>query len=87
MQRKRRVKKGVSSSTFSLFRKELKEGALQSLLGGSSYIASSNSEPDTLLSSFVFNPVVADEAVSVQSSPSIEAAPVKGSSKDDFLER
>ncbi|XP_061344783.1 protein DEHYDRATION-INDUCED 19 homolog 4-like isoform X2 [Gastrolobium bilobum] len=85
--RKRRVRKGGSSSTFSILRKELREGALQSLLGGSSYVASSNSEPDPLLSSFIFNPVVADESVSVQSCPSIEVAPVKESSKDDFLER
>lgn len=93
MQRKRRLRKGGSGSTFSLVRKELlregalREGAWQSLLGGSSYIASSNSEPDPLLSSFMFNPVVADESVSVQPSPSIEAALVKESSEDDFLER
>lgn len=75
------MRKGVSNST--LFRKELREGALHSLLGGSS----SNSESDTLLSSFIFNPVLGDEAVSEQSSSSIEASPVKDSSKDDFVER
>ncbi|KAK7303727.1 hypothetical protein RJT34_14640 [Clitoria ternatea] len=84
--RKRRVRKGGSGSTFSILRRELREGALQSLLGGSSYIASSNSEPDPLLSSFMFNPVVADESVSVPPCPSIEDALVKESSKDDFLE-
>ncbi|GAU33839.1 hypothetical protein TSUD_393470 [Trifolium subterraneum] len=83
--RKRRVRKGISNST--LFRKELREGALHSLLGGSSSTAYSNSEPDTLLSSFIFNPVVGDEAASEQSSSSIEAAIVKESSKDDFVER
>ncbi|KAJ1375980.1 Protein dehydration-induced 19, C-terminal [Sesbania bispinosa] len=87
VQRKRRVRKGGSSSTFSLLRKELREGALQSLLGGSSYIASSNSEPDPLLSSFIFNPVIADESVSAQPCPSNEVAQVKESSNDDFLER
>ncbi|XP_045807673.1 protein DEHYDRATION-INDUCED 19 homolog 4-like [Trifolium pratense] len=85
VQRKKRVRKGVSNST--LFRKELREGALHSLLGGSSSTAYSNSEPDTLLSSFIFNPVIGDEAVSEQSSSSIEAAIVKESSKDDFVER
>ncbi|CAI8590189.1 unnamed protein product [Vicia faba] len=80
--RKRRVvRKGVSNST--LFRKELREGALHSLLGGSS----TNSESDTLLSSFIFNPVLGNEAVSEQSSSSIEASPVKDSSKNDFVER
>ncbi|RDY11227.1 Protein DEHYDRATION-INDUCED 19-like 7, partial [Mucuna pruriens] len=87
VQRKRRVRKGGFGSTFSILRKELREGALQSLLGGSSYSASSNSEPDPLLSSFMFNPVVADESVSVLPCPSIEDALVKESSKDDFLER
>ncbi|KAH1209095.1 Protein DEHYDRATION-INDUCED 19 7 [Glycine max] len=84
--RKRRVRKGGSASTISILRKELQEGALQSLLGGSSYLASSNSEPDPLLSSFMFNPVVADESVSA-TPPSTEDALVKESSKDDFLKR
>lgn len=87
VQRKRRVKKGSPGSTLSMLRKELREGALQSLLGGSSYMASSNSEPDPLLSSFIFNPVLADESLSARPCPSIETAPVKESSKDDFLER
>lgn len=85
VQRKRRVRKGVTNST--LFRKELREAGLHSLLGGSSSTASSNSEPDTLLQSFIFNPVVGDEAVSEQSNSSIEAAIVNDSSKDDFVER
>jgi hypothetical protein len=71
----------------TLFRKELREAGLHSLLGGSSSTASSNSEPDTLLQSFIFNPVVGDEAVSEQSNSSIEAAIVNDSSKDDFVER
>ena len=70
-----------------MLRRELREGALQSLLGGSSYVTSSNSEPDPLLSSFMFNPVLSDEPERVQPCPSIEAALVKGSSKDDLLER
>lgn len=85
--RRRRVRKGGSGSTFStLLRKELREGALQSLLEGSSYLASSNSDPDPLLSSFMFNPVVADESVNAPHQ-SVEDALIKEVSKDDFLER
>ncbi|XP_020235100.1 protein DEHYDRATION-INDUCED 19 homolog 4 isoform X2 [Cajanus cajan] len=88
VQRKRRVRKGGSTSPISMLKKELREGALHSILGGSSHIVPSASEPDPLLSLFMFNHVVADESVSVPSCPSIENAPVKErSSKDDFLER
>ncbi|GMI84440.1 drought-induced protein19 [Hibiscus trionum] len=63
MQRKRKSRKGGSHSTLSLLRKELREGNLQSLFGGSC-IASSNSAPDPLLSSFILPTV--DDFVSVQ---------------------
>ena len=54
MQRKRKSRKGGSYSTLSLLRKELREGNLQSLFGGSSCIvSSSNAAPDPLLSSFI----------------------------------
>lgn len=54
MQRKRKARKGGSYSTLSLLRKELREGNLQSLFGGSQCIvSSSNSAPDPLLSSFI----------------------------------
>jgi len=52
MQRKRKSRKGGSYSTLSLLRKELREGNLQSLFGGSSCIVSS-SNADPLLSSFI----------------------------------
>lgn len=87
MQRKRRHKKGGSSSTLSLLRRELREGTLQSLFGGSSYVGSSNSEPDPLLSSFMYNPAAADESVSPPPCPSVETTVVKESPKEDFLER
>ncbi|KAL2341717.1 hypothetical protein Fmac_009657 [Flemingia macrophylla] len=87
VQRKRRVRKGGSTSPISILRKELREGALHSILGGSSCIVPSVSEPDPLLSLFMSNPVVADESVTVPSCPSIEEAPVKESSKDGFLEK
>ncbi|XP_061369714.1 protein DEHYDRATION-INDUCED 19 homolog 3-like isoform X1 [Gastrolobium bilobum] len=54
MQRKRKPRKGGSYSTLSLLRKELREGNLQSLFGGSScLVSSSNAAPDPLLSSFI----------------------------------
>ncbi|XP_019428034.1 PREDICTED: protein DEHYDRATION-INDUCED 19 homolog 3-like [Lupinus angustifolius] len=54
MQRKRRSRKSGYYSTLSLLRKELREGNLQSLFGGSSCIvSSSNAAPDPLLSSFI----------------------------------
>ncbi|KAB2071405.1 hypothetical protein ERO13_A08G207300v2 [Gossypium hirsutum] len=60
MQRKRKSRKGGSHSTLSLLKKELREGNLQTLLGGSSCIvSSSNSAPDPLLSLFIL-PMVDD---------------------------
>ncbi|KAA3468722.1 protein DEHYDRATION-INDUCED 19-like protein 3-like [Gossypium australe] len=58
--RKRKSRKGGSHSTLSLLKKELREGNLQTLLGGSSCIvSSSNSAPDPLLSLFIL-PMVDD---------------------------
>lgn len=66
MQRKRKSRKGGSYSTLSLLRKELRDGNLQSLFGGSSCIvSSSNAAADPLLSSFILP--VADELASSQS--------------------
>ncbi|XP_074577227.1 protein DEHYDRATION-INDUCED 19 homolog 2-like [Curcuma longa] len=55
IQRRRRLRKvsSGSHSTHSLLRKDLHEDNLQSLVGGS--YATSNSAPDPLLSSFIFN--------------------------------
>ncbi|XP_021906978.1 protein DEHYDRATION-INDUCED 19 homolog 4-like isoform X2 [Carica papaya] len=62
VQRKRRLRKGGSNLTFSMLRKELREGNFQSLLGGSSHVVSSSIiESDPLLSSFMFNPPSGDE--------------------------
>lgn len=57
-QRKRKSRKGGAShshsTTLSLLRRKLREGNLQSLLGGSSFIApSASAAPDPLLSSFM----------------------------------
>ncbi|KAG1365273.1 hypothetical protein COCNU_12G002730 [Cocos nucifera] len=65
----RRFRKGSSGShsTLSLLRKDLQEGNLQSLFGGSSYtVASSDAAPDPLLSSFIFNFPVADSSKDVK---------------------
>lgn len=65
MQCKRRFRRGSSGahSTLSLLRKELREGNLLSLFGGSSFtVAPSNAAPDPLLSSFITNLPIADPA-------------------------
>ncbi|GAV91054.1 Di19 domain-containing protein [Cephalotus follicularis] len=81
VQRKRRLRKG---STFSMLRKELREGNLQSLLAGSSYfVPSINTEADPLLSSFIFSSPTFDESVAVQPPSTVKAIP----SEEDFLER
>lgn len=52
--RKRKSRKGGSHSTLSLLKRELREGTLQSLLGGSSNMLSSSTlAADPLLSSFI----------------------------------
>ncbi|CAA2961882.1 Hypothetical predicted protein [Olea europaea subsp. europaea] len=86
LSRKRKSLKAGSHSTLSLLRRELREGNLQSLFGGSSRkVSSGNAAPDTLLSSF-FLPV-GDDFVSVQSHSSSEPNPAKNSSARNVLER
>ncbi|XP_009347364.1 protein DEHYDRATION-INDUCED 19 homolog 4 isoform X1 [Pyrus x bretschneideri] len=85
VQRKRKFRRG-SSSTFSILRKELREGSLQSLLGGSSFLPS-NTEADPLLSSFIFNPPTVDEDVSTKQHPLVEPSFVKESTKEVVSER
>ncbi|CBI22928.3 unnamed protein product, partial [Vitis vinifera] len=81
-------RRGGSNSTFSILRKELRDGNLQSIFGGSSRIvSSSNSEPDPLLSSFMYNAPVVVEPVVVQPDSSAEASVVKESSDEGFSER
>jgi hypothetical protein len=66
MQRKRESRSGGSYSTLSFLSKELREGNLQSLFGGSPCIvSSSNATPDPLLDSFI-SPL-GHESVSSQS--------------------
>ncbi|KAL7257636.1 hypothetical protein ACSBR1_003863 [Camellia fascicularis] len=86
MQRKRKSRKIGSHSTLSLLRRELREGNLQSLFGGSSCIVSStNAAPDPLLSSFIL-PVV-DDFGSVRSHSSAESISVKKITNENVSER
>ncbi|XP_073313090.1 protein DEHYDRATION-INDUCED 19 homolog 3-like [Primulina huaijiensis] len=86
MQRKRKSRKSGSYSTLSLLRRELKEGNLQSLFGGSaSSVSSSNAAPDPLLSSFIL-PMVQDFE-SVPSNTSTVSVSVEKSTTDGISER
>ncbi|MBA0585394.1 hypothetical protein Gorai_016174 [Gossypium raimondii] len=88
VQRKRRLRKGGSNLTFSMLRKELRDGNLHALLGGSSCIVSPSSvEADPLLSSFMFNPPTADEPLSLQSLSIAESSADKESTDKESLER
>ena len=81
MQRKRKSRKGGSYSTLSMLRKELRDGNLQSLFGGSSCIvSSSNAAPDPLLSSFILP--VAEELASNQPHFPTDTRPPKKSSDE-----
>ncbi|KAM0064353.1 putative drought induced 19 type, zinc-binding protein [Helianthus debilis subsp. tardiflorus] len=83
MQQKRRSRKGSSLSTLSLLRRELREGNLQSLFGGSSYLGqSANAAPDPLLSSFIL-PIGDDSA----STPSAESVAVPKRTGEKASER
>eukprot|EP00262_Sarcandra_glabra_P006714 TRINITY_DN19208_c0_g1_i1.p1 TRINITY_DN19208_c0_g1~~TRINITY_DN19208_c0_g1_i1.p1 ORF type:complete len:224 (-),score=36.08 TRINITY_DN19208_c0_g1_i1:271-942(-) len=89
MQRRRRSRKGSSGShsTLSLLRKELREGHLQSLLGGSSSLVSSlNIAPDPLLSSFIYNSPVEDALRNVQPHAMDEGTSIKRSSDEKLVE-
>ncbi|KAK4796472.1 hypothetical protein SAY86_028798 [Trapa natans] len=83
MQRKRKSRKSGSHSTLSLLRRELRDGTLQSLVGGSSYLVSSSSAaPDPLLSSFILP--MADDFTSGQSKFSTEAIDTKKNLDEDM---
>ncbi|QCD87422.1 Protein dehydration-induced 19 [Vigna unguiculata] len=85
MQRKRKSRKGGSYSTLSLLRKELREGNLQSLLGGSSCIVSSSNSADPLLSSFILP--LANEHTSSQPHLHTEARSSKKGSDESVSTR
>nr|GMD43773.1 protein DEHYDRATION-INDUCED 19 homolog 3-like [Ipomoea batatas] len=84
--RKRKSRKGGSHSTLSLLRRKLREGNLQSLLGGSSFIApSSSAAPDPLLSSFILP--MGDDFGSAQPRSSAEAISAMKSTPENVSER
>ena len=86
MQRKRKSRKGGSLSTLSFLRRELREGNLQSLFGGSScVVTSTNAAPDPLLSSFILP--MADDFGSVQHRTSAETVSAKRSTSENVSER
>ncbi|GLT99050.1 hypothetical protein SLE2022_165170 [Rubroshorea leprosula] len=88
VQRRRRVRRVGSNLTFSMLRRELREGNLQALLGGSSFLApSSSADPDPLLSSFIFSQPSANEPVNVQPLSMVGGSSVNESSKKELLQR
>lgn len=88
VQRKRRYRRGGSGTPLSILKRELREGNLQSLLGGSSsLIPSSTSQPDSLLSSFIFNPPAVDEPLTVQPVSSNEARTHRNGTAEDLSKR
>ncbi|XP_004230276.1 protein DEHYDRATION-INDUCED 19 homolog 3 [Solanum lycopersicum] len=86
MQRKRKSRRPGSHSTLSLLRKELREGNLQSLFGGSSCVVPSTSTaPDPLLSSFILP--MGDDFKSAQTCSPAETISAKKSSVVTASER
>lgn len=86
MQRKRKLRKGVSHSMLSLLRRELQEGTLQSLFGGFSCIGSSTSAaPDPLLSSFILP--MSDDFISTPSQVPSETSSAKKISDEKIIRR
>ncbi|KAJ8529577.1 hypothetical protein K7X08_036412 [Anisodus acutangulus] len=86
MQRKRKSRRVGSHSTLSLLRKELREGNLQSLFGGSSCVVPSTSTaPDPLLSSFILP--MGDDFRSAQTHSPAETISAKKSSMVTASER
>ena len=86
MQQKRRSRKVGSASTLSLLRRELREGNLQSLFGGSSYLAQpANVAADPLLSSFILP--MGDDLGSTQSNSLAESVAVPKTTSEKASER
>ncbi|XP_021725466.1 protein DEHYDRATION-INDUCED 19 homolog 4-like [Chenopodium quinoa] len=77
VQRRRRLRRGVPNSMFSILRKELREGNRQSLFGGSSFtLSSSNPDPDPLLSSLIYSSSSAEELGKGEPCSSKETSPL-----------
>ncbi|XP_072976429.1 protein DEHYDRATION-INDUCED 19 homolog 2-like [Typha angustifolia] len=90
MQRRRRFHKpsSGSQSMLSLLRKDLREGNLQSLLGGSSYMAAPPVAPsDPFLASLIYTQPMAESLRTVQSESSDSGIQANKSSHEEILER
>ncbi|XP_019263558.1 PREDICTED: protein DEHYDRATION-INDUCED 19 homolog 4-like [Nicotiana attenuata] len=88
VQRKRRFRRGVSNSTLSILRKELREGSLQSILRGSSHlVSSSTTDPDPLLSSFINSSALVDEPPEVQPLSPAKTYSTQESTVDNLFDR
>jgi len=90
MQRRRRFRRGSSGShsTLSLLRKELREGNLQALLGGSSYaVPPSNAASDPFLSSLIYTSPMPDSSRDIQPESLEEESLVSKSSNVKAVER
>ncbi|PHU29999.1 Protein DEHYDRATION-INDUCED 19 -like protein 3, partial [Capsicum chinense] len=87
VQRKRRFRRGGTSALSSL-RRELREGNLQSIIGGSSrLVSSSTTDPDPLLSSFIHSTPLANEINYVQPLSSITQSSKEDSTLENTSER
>ncbi|GAA0176356.1 hypothetical protein LIER_42065 [Lithospermum erythrorhizon] len=80
-----RYRRGGSNSPLAILRRELQEGNLQQLLGGSSL--TSSPEPDPLLSSFMFNAAGVDVSPSMHPSTFAEEYPAVESSVETSPKR
>lgn len=86
MQRKRKSRRNGPRLTLPSLRKELREGNLQSLFGGSSCtVSSSNAAPDPLLSSFILP--MADDLVNAQCQPLAEMTSARKNKDGNKVER
>ncbi|KAL6532496.1 hypothetical protein OROGR_014466 [Orobanche gracilis] len=74
---RRLLRRGGSNSPSSFLRRELRDGSLQSLFGGSSLSGStSNIEPDPMLTSFILSPPMVDKSYCVKPLCSVETGSI-----------
>ncbi|XP_039146216.1 protein DEHYDRATION-INDUCED 19 homolog 2-like [Dioscorea cayenensis subsp. rotundata] len=87
-QQRRRIRKGSSGSHSAIpfLRKEIRQGNLQPLFGGSSFAASSNAAPNPLLLSFILNVPVADSTKDLQIESSDEGTVMDEGSVEKVVE-
>lgn len=91
MQRRRKYRKGssVSRTMLSLLRKDLREGNLQALLGGSSYIAPPPpiAAPDPFISSLIYTLPLDESSKDAQSDSLDEGNIASKNSEEKVVER